>query len=401
MFTDRIKRKQLTQDAGHTSQLSPTKRLSQPAHQESPNIIAEYFSYVVQSMADSLIVVSPEGRISSVNPAALALLGYQEIELIGQPIERIFADGTFRGDGLETLREAGILRRGEKVFRAKDGSGIPVSYSGSVLCDHTGKVHGIVCVAHDVTKRKRMEDQLRMALERERELSQLQANFIAMASHEFRTPLAIIQSSVSLLRDYAERLDENKKQYQFEKIESQIHHMTSLLEDILTIGRIETRRVEFQPAQVDLNAFCLSIVEQFQETTDAHQLIYNCIGQPRPMMVDHKLMRQAITNLLSNAVKYSPSGSPVHLTLSFQRDAIMLTIRDHGIGIPEADQANLFEPFRRASNVGNISGTGLGLTICKHAVDLHGGEITAESVVGEGTTFTMTFPDNGAKGNQR
>jgi signal transduction histidine kinase len=151
--------------------------------------------------------------------------------------------------------------------------------------------------------------------------------------------------------------------------------------------------VEFNPLKLDLDALCRSVLDEFQSRADVHhRLDYTCAEGLQAVMLDRKLMRQIISNLVSNAIKYSPEDKPIVIDLAALDDALLLTIRDEGIGIPEADLKHLFEPFHRAANVGATSGTGLGLVITKEAVELHGGVIEVESQLDVGTTFTIRIP---------
>jgi signal transduction histidine kinase len=176
--------------------------------------------------------------------------------------------------------------------------------------------------------------------------------------------------------------------------------MTQLLEDVLTIGRAEAGKLEFQPAPMDLAAFCHKIVENMQELADEehisshhqHRLTLVTQGDCSNVQMDAKLLEHIVSNLLSNGLKYSPEGGTVQFDLICDGESAVFHIRDCGIGIPQKDLEQLFESFRRASNVGTIPGTGLGLAIVKKCVELHGGTITVDSVVGTGTTFTVTLP---------
>jgi signal transduction histidine kinase len=214
-----------------------------------------------------------------------------------------------------------------------------------------------------------------------------------MLSHDFRTPMAVIQSSAGLLRDYTDRLTEEKKRIHLEKIQIQIKQLVSMLDDTLILMKAQTIGIQFEPKPLDVAALCQAIVKEIQQTTTKHQIAFDSSKDCGEALLDEKLMRQIITNLLSNAVKYSPKGGTVSFDLRCENDEIILKIKDAGIGIPEADQANLFEAFRRARNVGDISGTGLGLAIVKQAVDAHGGSITFDSKMGVGTTFVVTLPN--------
>ena len=170
-------------------------------------------------------------------------------------------------------------------------------------------------------------------------------------------------------------------------------HLTEIMEDVLQLGRMQSDHIDFTPIEFDLDALCREIIEDFQERPDImHQLLYSAEITMPMLRLDKKLIRQVMNNLISNAIKYSPQGKSVTISLKQTNEAMTLSVRDEGIGIPEADLKYLFEPFHRAGNVGTIRGTGLGLTITKQSVELHGGTITVDSTVGVGTTFIVSIP---------
>jgi signal transduction histidine kinase len=168
----------------------------------------------------------------------------------------------------------------------------------------------------------------------------------------------------------------------------------------LTISRIEMGRLAFNPAQVNIRQFARDIVDSLQKSTATHHFVFSPQGEGCMAVVDTQLLRHILMNLLTNAVKYSAEGSAVYLDLSCQPEKIVIQVRDEGIGIPPEDRPHLFEPFHRASNVGNVSGTGLGLTIVKQMVERHGGSITFDTTLGVGTTFTVVIPTNPPLGEQ-
>ncbi|GCL36594.1 hybrid sensor histidine kinase/response regulator [Sphaerospermopsis reniformis] len=240
--------------------------------------------------------------------------------------------------------------------------------------------------------------ELQAALEKEKELSQLKSRFITMASHEFRTPLAIISSSSGILQKFSDRLSAERKEQHFQTIQNTIKHITQILDDVLMINRAESEKIELHLEASDIIAFCRHLKEEIETTSNQHTInFYLDLGEEIMenyliIQFDEKILRQILTNLLTNAIKYSPSHNLVNFSLTKNNNQILFKISDRGIGIPEADQANLFEPFHRASNVGTIVGTGLGLAIVKKCVDLHQGKINVESRAGEGTTFTVSLP---------
>lgn len=234
--------------------------------------------------------------------------------------------------------------------------------------------------------------EMQIALDKEKELSELKSRFVSMASHEFRTPLATILSSAELIEHYSHKWSEEKKLTHLERIQTAVKHMTQLLNDVLLIGKAEAGKLEFKPTAIALTQFCNNLVEEIQLTASNHTIAFCSQGEYTDTYMDEKLLRHILSNLLSNAIKYSPKASTVHFDLVCEQEKAVFCIQDQGIGIPVADQAQLFKSFHRASNVGTISGTGLGLAIVKKSVDLHGGNITVDSKVGVGTTFSVMLP---------
>jgi signal transduction histidine kinase len=214
-----------------------------------------------------------------------------------------------------------------------------------------------------------------------------------MTSHEFRTPLATIQSSAELLERYSHKWTVDKRAEHLRRIQTATRNMTALLEDVLLVGKAEAGKLEFAPAPLNLEKFCRDMIEELQLGLGAkHSLVLTIEGDGTAAYLDEKLLRHILSNLLSNAIKYSLPGSEVSLGLTCQAGQASLVIRDQGIGIPPADRARLFEAFHRADNVKNIPGTGLGLAIVKNSVDVHGGTLEVYSQLGVGTTITVTLP---------
>ena len=251
---------------------------------------------------------------------------------------------------------------------------------------------GLLIFFMDVTERYKAELDSRAALDSQQEFNNLRSRFVALTSHEFRTPLTSILSSQDLLKHYHERLSEAERLKILDTIESGVHRMTRMLDRVLLLGKTEAHMLEFRPKVIDLRALCTDLVHEAQSQqpgTGCHISLDYAIG-PQDGMYDDKLLRHIFSNLLSNAIKYSPSGGQVRLTVMTGENQTVFEVSDQGIGVPADEIEHLFESFHRASNVGSIAGTGLGLVIVKQAVELHGGTITVHSQVGQGTTFTIT-----------
>ena len=251
----------------------------------------------------------------------------------------------------------------------------------------------IQVVGRDVTERRRAEETLQQSLARELEINEMRLRFLSMASHDLRQPLAVIQTSSQILETYSDRIAPDKRLRRFRLIKNSIGIMVELLDDILTIGRVEAGRLQFEPELLDLNAFAHGIMTDLQTSIGAqHEFLYEWHGPVDALLLDPRLLRHMISNLLSNAIKYSPGGSRVWFEITRTSNMLEIVIRDEGVGIPAADQPRLFQPFVRAENVGDVPGTGLGLIIVQQAVELHGGTITFDSVEDVGTAFTIRLP---------
>jgi signal transduction histidine kinase len=216
-----------------------------------------------------------------------------------------------------------------------------------------------------------------------------------MVSHEFRTPLSTILTSADLVTKYGDRMTEERKREHLANVKDQVHQLTRLLEDVLTLGKAESVGMDFCPMLLNLKPFCDKLIEEVQHAIGVPHRIVMTMSDgscAETLAADEKLLRHIVSNLLSNAMKYSPEGSSIYLDVVCADGWATIRVRDEGIGIPEEDQARLFESFQRARNVGSISGTGLGLAIVKRAVEAHRGTISFESKEEVGTTFTVTIP---------
>ena len=224
-------------------------------------------------------------------------------------------------------------------------------------------------------------------------LAEIRGTFVATASHEFRTPLAVIMVASDALKRYGDRMTPAEQQDRLDKIQDRVRHMNELLEDVLTFEQAETGKMNYAPTGVDLEALCREVVADVQASTPSTQrVVFTSEGGSDPVLMDPHLVRQIVRNLLTNAVKYSPTDGMAELELARNNGAVVLRVTDHGIGIPLEDQPHLFEPFYRGQNVGKINGSGLGLAITRRAVEQHGGRIAVQSDLGVGTSFVVTLP---------
>ncbi len=235
--------------------------------------------------------------------------------------------------------------------------------------------------------------QTQASLAKEKQLNVFKSQIIATVSHEYRTPLTSILAAASTLVKHNQQLDESKQERFLGIIEQKARYMSKLVDNMLLVNQFELEKPKFKPIPLDLLQFFSDLIEQEQETVgDRHELIFKITGNHQEFWGDRGLLQQIFINLMSNAIKYSPNGGTVEFHLIGKESEVIFYIKDRGIGIPVTDQENLFESFSRGSNVDTIPGTGLGLAIAKGCVELHGGNITLSSEVGQGTQVTVSLP---------
>ncbi|MGK7931630.1 MAG: ATP-binding protein [Microcystaceae cyanobacterium] len=230
-------------------------------------------------------------------------------------------------------------------------------------------------------------------LEKAKEINQLKNEFVSMLSHDFRNPLNTILLSAGLLEDSSEFLSKEQQLSYFKMIRTAIKNMDQILNEVLLIGRADSGRMEYIFEPINLEEFCHSLVDTLQlGASETHPIVFTAQGNVYQGVWDENLLRHILNNLLGNAIKYSPEGGSIYFDLIEKGNYVVMRIKDQGIGIPQASLDLLFKPFYRADNVEEINGTGLGLAIVQRCVEACKGEINVESVVGEGTTFEITFP---------
>ncbi len=350
---------------------------------------------LVEVMPQSLCRKDLEGRFTFANHRFLAELKWSLADVVGKTdfdIHPLELAEKYRRDDRQVIETGQILEVIEERV-ALNGETAFVQTVKSPISNSAGETIGVQITFWDVTDRVRAEEEMRRALEKERELSNLKSRFVSLTSHEFRTPLTTILSSAEMLEHYSDRWSIERRQEHLHRIQTSVKYMAGLLDDVLVVAKAEANRLEFVPAPLDLLKFCQDLVEEIQLADKGrHTLTFDGAADCAQTNMDEQLLRHILNNLLSNALKYSPQGNAVQFDLTCQRGQAVFRIQDHGIGIPPKDQARLFETFHRASNVRNIAGTGLGMAIVKRSVDLHGGIIEVTSQIDVGTTVTVILP---------
>lgn len=415
--------------------------------------IASRLKSVIETAVDGIITIDERGIIEFVNPTTCKIFEYDATELIGQNIALLMPSPhqEKHDDYLQHYRDTGIRKIigiGREVQgKKKNGMLFPLWLSVSevklenkrlfigIICDLTeqqkaerdlmvlsktletialGEHSDVVSkllltnqqLQHEIAERKaaeqalliskdelkRTEELLREALKKERALSELKSRFVATASHEFRTPLSNILSSASLMTHYTLTEQQEKREKHFHKIKSNITLLMSVLDDFLSLSRLEDGKMEVHAEEIHFNTFCSEIIEEMTPLLKNGQYIFVRYSHKALFLkIDKKLLKLILVNLFSNASKYSNEGMPIHCVVSKENKKFRIDIVDQGIGIPDEDKPHLFEHFFRASNALNIQGTGLGLNIVKRYVELLDGKISFESTLDKGSTFTIRF----------
>lgn len=348
---------------------------------------------ILNNTSDAILLVNPEFAFTRANPAFLNLFGYREAELVGMTVDQL-AEPDQRAAILGAVQQLSDAQKQTQVelrCRRQDGTIFAADAVFGLFGTRETSLH-IICSFHDITSQKQAQQELQDALQKERELSAMKSGFVSLVSHEFRTPLAVIQSAGDLIEHYWERLTEKKRAEKMKEIRSQIGVMTNLLDNFLSVSGVETVGVDFAPAQLDLIAFARDLIAEMQQTLETDTIILSSQEASIHVSLDPKLLRQILVNLLTNAIKYSERDAPVEVEIVPAPDAISIYVRDQGMGIPVGDLPHIFNAFHRGTNIGNIHGTGLGLAIVKRAVEAHRGEVSLESVIGKGTIATVVLP---------
>ncbi|ANH80839.1 hypothetical protein A8C56_07460 [Niabella ginsenosidivorans] len=351
--------------------------------------------------AEAIIYVTDrDGTIKMFNPAAERQLGYRAEEVIGKEDPTRFLDDT-EITLSDLLGAMSIVQPNERelFYTRRNGSRFPVSQTFTAMRNVQGEVEGYLGIAMDISKRKKAETDLRIALEKEKELGELKSRFVSMASHEFRTPLSTILSSAYLVSKYKEKEDHPKREKHVQRIISSVNMLTDILNDFLSVGKIEEGKIQMRCRPFDIVQHLQQIISELSGLLKKGQQVHYEHDDSCLVELDPSLMKHIIMNLLTNAIKFSPEDTTIELRSKLTKGSLILTVADKGIGIPEEDQQHLFERFFRGSNAANIQGTGLGLHIVSKYAELMGGTISCKSRLDAGTVFELGFTLKKAPGN--
>jgi len=400
------------------------------------------FVALFENASMAILLMSSKGEVVLANRFAEDLFGYDKNEVVGKVIEDLIPS-RFRKKHVGQRKEyighpqSRAMGQGIDLFALrKDGTEFPVEISLGHYIGSEGPY--AIAFVIDITRRKEIEgailsqqeemvrinkeieqlndeleqkvekrtsqlqvaldelrqsrDELESALSKEKELSDLKTRFVSMASHEFRTPLSTILSSASLVAKYTTTEEQDKRDKHIQRIRSTVSNLTDILNEFLSIGRIEEGRVQITPSSFNIKEQVQMVCNEMKPLIRKGQAIHFTHNGPTSVNLDLSLVRNVIINLVSNAIKFSPENASIDVGTDVNEKQILIYVRDHGIGIPEEDKKHLFERFFRATNVTNIQGTGLGLHIVSKYVELMSGQMEVDSELEVGTQFKITFP---------
>jgi len=411
---------------------------------------------VIESTVDGIITINHRGQIQFVNDATVRLFGYAKEELVGQSMNMLLPDtiSPEQHDGfLQNYLESGhakIIGIGREVSgRRKDGTTFPFWLSVNET-RVKGKVY-FTGLVHDLSEQKKTEralteltreleekvaqrtheladavnrllkinvklekeiqdkaakeialknseETLKMALQQEKHLNEMKSRFLSMASHEFKTPLSAILSSASILMRYTQTDQQPKREKHILKIKKMIRQLNDVLNDFLSVERMEGNEISVSPSAFSLKEFVPNVVDEMETILkNGQEIVVNYLTKDEDLFQDSNILRIILRNLLSNSVKYSDPGQIIEVSVDAKGDNYVIQIKDNGIGIPVSEQPFIFTRFYRSSNASNIQGTGLGLAIVERYVKVLGGRISFKSKEGEGSIFVINLPKNNGK----
>jgi PAS domain S-box-containing protein len=403
-----------------------------------------HITSLFENATEGIILTNGTGNIVMANPATEKMFDYSKGELIGKPIEILIPD-KFKPHHHQ-LREGFYHKPSNRVMgqgrdlngRKKDGADMPVEVSLSHY-QRDGELFVIAFII-DITRRKEIENsmltqkaelekitdkirqlnadleikveertlilrealqkleesqqELSEALNKEKQLNEIKSRFVSMASHEFRTPLTTVLSSASLLSKYTATDDQEKRDKHIQRIKNSVNNLNDILEDFLSLGKLNEGRIEKKSEEVTLQPLIEDIADEMKAHLKKDQHFVIKCNSRCYAVTDKKLLRNILINLISNAVKFSEEGKAITIDAKNANEKTIIAVSDEGIGIGADDQEHLFSSFFRAANATNIQGTGLGLHIVKRYIDLLGGEVALQSELNKGTTITFSIPVN-------
>ncbi|KAA9035894.1 PAS domain S-box protein [Ginsengibacter hankyongi] len=347
---------------------------------------------IVDSSDDAIVSKTLNGIITSWNNAAQKMFGYSEEEAIGKHISLIIPRDRLHEETIiiENIRNGIKMEHFETIRVAKNGREINISLAVSPIRDKSGQIIGASKIARDITEKIEAEKQRQLYIKRLQELNDYKDDFMAMASHELKTPLTVIKANLQILEH---KMGHDSNLNFVHHTLKQVNKLSDLITNLLDITKIQAGKLELNFAEFDINTLLRDIIENIQQTTSQHKIIFKEAKQPMLTNGDEERIGQVIVNILTNAIKYSPGSTDIFVEAYKKNNNIIVSIQDNGIGIEQTDLENIFTRFYRASGIAStFAGSGIGLYISSEIVKKHGGEIWADSEPDKGSVFYFSLP---------
>ncbi|BDD00977.1 PAS domain-containing sensor histidine kinase [Persicobacter psychrovividus] len=356
------------------------------------------YKNLIDSIRDEYFLKSEsiDGQVDYVSPSVVQLLGFNQADF-KEKYEEIFwssEENKKMFSHRQSQMKAGHPFNYELEVFCADGKTIRLHIKDTPTFSANGSVTHIDSIVQDISIRHRIMQTLKNTLDQEQQMRKVRENFILTISHQFRTPLTVIRSSVDLMHQLlisGEQLTNNQLQRMNGRINGSVDQLVNFVDQILAFKDLDLWNFPFNPKQYEVKSFMADLLEQLS-VQGRHLEFENCLENSLLMTFDYKMIEQSITNMVTNAIKYSSKEAPIRLSLETDNDELLIVIRDKGIGISIEDQKNLFNPFFRGKNAENIKGSGLGLSVCKEFVEKHHGHISVFSEEGVGSVFTIHLP---------
>jgi PAS domain S-box-containing protein len=401
-----------------------------------------HLTSLFENATEGIILTDGRGNIILINPAAQRMFQYTAEEITGKPIEILIPDNLkpkhhHHREGFYKKPSNRVMGQGRDLYgRRKDGTNLAVEVSLSHY--HRDNDLFVIAFIVDITHRKQIEqnmirqqkeleritDEIKLlnaeleakveertlilrealqrleesqkelseSLEKEKQLNEIKSRFVSMASHEFRTPLSTVLSSASLAMKYTTTEEQDKRVRHLEKIKSSVKHLNDILEDFLSLGKLDEGKVLSHSSEFDLEEFITELIDEIKGLLKKDQEIQFHYKGNKEVFSDKKLLKNILINLITNAIKFSGEDGSINISADINESRGQIRVSDNGIGIPQEDLEHMFSSFYRGANALNIQGTGLGLHIVKRFVELMDGQVEIKSELGSGTTITITIP---------
>ncbi len=404
----------------------------------------KYVASIAASSADAILSMDPNGTITSWNKGAEVIFGYKDKDIVGQDISMLVPENLLREGELEQLdkeiRERGYIRSFETERLTSNGQRIPVSVTQTALTNNRGNLTGYSKIVRDITERKAAEkwrteafektrkaeqeirqmnleleakiaertenlshayedlqkvnEELRSANEQLKELDKMKSEFVSMVSHALRAPITNINGAIELLGQTEEIPKDSEQKEYLDIIESESARLTRLVQGILTVSRLEGGRLKITGQAIDMRALTEKTLQRVESTAESHSFSLTCPGNLPFAFANAEYTEEVVMCLIDNAIKYSPAGGNIKVDIELHGDYVVVSVIDHGIGIPEKAMGNIFEKFHRVDGTdsGVTAGYGLGLYVSKRLIEAQRGRMEARSVLGQGSVFRFYLP---------